>query len=369
MITTGFILKNLYYLLFRKELHFEFDRIPLIADKISKKKMLNLFVIAFNRLFPITKALGFPYMAHISPSGICNLDCPLCPANDPRTQAKTFLSFETFKKFIDEAGDYLIYVILWSWGEPFLNPDIYKMIEYAREKNILTVSSTNINQFSREDASKLIESGLDALIIALDGITQKTYVKYRTGGDVQKVIENTGILVEERKKLKAEKPFINLRMVISKENEFEIEDIKHFARDVGVDMVSFKAFATKQLGFENPEFDKKYAPVQRKYRWYKYLKDFSTDRNLRKFRCKFPWTKPTLFADGEILSCEYDFRYESPFGNINTQSFKNIWFSEKVKAFRKQFRKDRNQFLFCRDCVFDYTLINGCVIEREILKK
>ncbi|MHC4758566.1 MAG: SPASM domain-containing protein, partial [Planctomycetota bacterium] len=232
-----------------------------------------------------------------------------------------------------------------------------------------TVSSTNINQFSREDASKLIESGLDALIIALDGITQKTYVKYRTGGDVQKVIENTGILVEERKKLKAEKPFINLRMVISKENEFEIEDIKHFARDVGVDMVSLKAFATKQLGFENLEFDKKYAPVQRKYRWYKYLKDFSTDRNLRKFRCKFPWTKPTLFADGEILSCEYDSRYESPFGNINTHSFKKIWFSEKVKAFRKQFRKDRNQFLFCRDCVFDYTLINGCVIEREILKK
>ncbi|MHC4759047.1 MAG: radical SAM protein, partial [Planctomycetota bacterium] len=167
MITTGFILKNLYYLLFRKELHFEFDRIPLIADKISKKKMLNLFVIAFNRLFPITKALGFPYMAHISP--------PLCPSNDPRAQAKTFLPFETFKKFIDEVGDYLIYVILWSWGEPFLNPDIYKMIEYAREKNILTVSSTNINQFSREDASKLIESGLDALIIALDGITQKTY--------------------------------------------------------------------------------------------------------------------------------------------------------------------------------------------------
>jgi radical SAM protein with 4Fe4S-binding SPASM domain len=366
-MTLGFLLKNTCNLLLRRQLHFEFDKIPLKAKNISNKKLRNLFLIGLNKILPITKAMGFPYVAHISPSGLCNLRCPICPTNDPQTRGKTFLPFETFKKFIDEIGDYLIYVILWSWGEPFLNPDIYRMVRYARDKNILSVSSTNLNKFSREDAKNLVSSGLDALIIALDGATQESCSKFRVSGSVHKVIEYSRMLVEEKKKSKAKKPFINLRMVVSKDNESEIEDFKRLARDIGVDMVSFKAFSTKQLGYADPEFDRRYAPRNKKYRWYKYLPDFSIDKRAKKYNCKFPWTKPTLFADGQILSCEYDFYYEHPFGNINNQSFKDIWFSPAAKRFRRQFIKDRSSFNFCRDCVFDYTLIPGCILEREVL--
>lgn len=79
-------------------------------------------------------------------------------------------------------GIIFYYVILWSWGEPLLNPEIYRMIKYCEERNILSVTSTNLNKFSRENARDLVESGLDALIIALDGIAEETYSKYRIGG-------------------------------------------------------------------------------------------------------------------------------------------------------------------------------------------
>ncbi len=83
----------------------------------------------------------------------------------------------------------------------------------------------------------------------------------------------------------------------------------------------------------------------------------------------FLWPrKPTLFADGEVLSCEFDFRYGYSFGNLNEQSFREIWFGKKAKEFRRRFRKNRDDIEFCRDCVFDYKLIPGCVVEWEILK-
>lgn len=319
-------------------------------------------------MFPIGKTLGFPYMAHISPSGLCNLWCAVCPAHDPEAKGKTLLPFETFKKFIDETGDYLLYIILWSWGEPVLNPDFYRMVSYAREKNILTVTSVNLNRFSREEAISMVQSGLDALIIALDGVSEETYSQYRKGGSAGRVIENTKLLLEEKEKSDSNKPFVNLRMVVSRGNEHEIEGFRRIARALRVDMVSFKTFSTRQPGYTDPELDEKYAPRSEKFRWYKYLPGYVADKKKKMYECKFPWTKPTLFADGEVLSCEFDFRYEYSFGNINRKAFRDIWFGPRAQEFRKQFKKNRDSISFCRDCVFDYKLIPGCVIEWEILK-
>ncbi len=368
-MTARFLVGNFFSLLLKREFRFTFDRIPLRARDISGRKLANLFRIGVNRLLPFSRALGFPYMAHVSPAGLCNLRCAICPAHDPATRGKSLLPFQTFKRLLDEIGDYLIYVILWSWGEPFLNPDVYQMISYAGEKNVLTVTSSNLNRFGQEEAKKVVGSGLDALIVALDGVTEESYVKYRRGGSAKRVIENTRVLVAEREKSGRRKPFINLRMVVSKENEHEVEEFRSLARDLGVDMVSFKAFSTRQPGFTDPNIDRKYAPQTKLFRWYDYQPDFTVAKKAKKYNCKFPWTKPTLFADGEILSCEFDFHYSHSFGNLNKQSFREIWFGEKAREFRRQFRKNRDDIAFCRDCVFDYKLIPGCVVEWEMLGK
>lgn len=363
----AFLLKNSLNLFVRRKLTFQFDRIPMRAQSLSRTKRANLFKIGFNRLFPIARALGHPYMAHISPSGLCNLECELCPKSDPKTQGKQLLPFETFRKFIDEAGDYLIYIILWSWGEPLLNPDIYRMIAYAKERNILSVTSTNLNRFSREEAAQLVDSGLDGLIIALDGSSAETYTRMRRGADFDKVIRNTRILMEEKHKAGGRLPIVNLRMVVSRENEGEVEDFWRLARDLGVDMVSIKAFSTRQPGYSDPEFDRRFAPDSEKYRWYRYHPDYATDKRPEKYNCKFPWTKPTLFADGTVVSCEFDMKYDYPFGNINRQSFDQIWFSPRAEAFRRSFLKNREAFAFCQDCVYDHKLIPGCVLDWEYL--
>jgi len=69
-----------------------------------------------------------------------------------------------------------------------------------------------------------------------------------------------------------------------------------------------------------------------------------------------------------VISCEFDLKYEAPFGNINDQSFDEIWFSPRAERFRRNFQKDRDRFAFCRDCVFDYTRFEGCVLEAEMIQ-
>ena len=369
MISLSFLLRNLFNLLFRRRLHFEFDRIPMRTPPLPPRRMLNLFRVGLNRLLPLTRVRGYPYMAHISPAGLCNLSCELCPVHDRETKGKELLPFATFKKFIDETGDYLLYLILWSWGEPLLNPDLVRMTEYARRKKILTVTSTNLNRLSPDDAKALVVAGPDALIIALDGVTEETYGRQRKGGRAATVVANTRLLLEERARAGSEIPFLNLRMVVSKENEHEMGAFRALAKDLGVDMVSFKAFSTRQPGYGDPEFDKRFAPEDERFRWYRYLPGYVADRRVEKYDCKFPWTKPTLFPDGEVLACEFDLRYEHPFGNIRRESFRDIWFGPRAAAFRETFRAKRDDIRYCRDCVYDYKLFFGCVVEWEILKK
>lgn len=364
-----FLLKNSCNLIFKKQFEFEFDKIPIVAKNLTFKKRFNLIRIGLNRLFSIAKPMGYPYMAHIDPAGICNLKCFNCPVHLPEKQGKCVLSFENYKKFIDECGDYLLYVILWSWGEPLLNPEFSKMVSYAKSKNIYTVTSTNLNKLSKEEAQSLIASGLTTLIIALDGPNAETYEKLREGGKFDKFMENFDILMEAKKSHKGETPFINLRMVVSKENEYLMEDFKKIGYDKNVDMISFKAYSTRQSGCINKDIDEKFSPDKEELKWYSYHSDYSLNKKLKQYNCKFPWTKPMLFADGTISSCEFDFKYNYVFGNIEKDSFKNIWFSESANKFRKQFLKNRNSIEFCKNCVYDYTLIPGCVLSRAFPNK
>ncbi|NOY23339.1 MAG: SPASM domain-containing protein [Acidobacteria bacterium] len=160
---------------------------------------------------------------------------------------------------------------------------------------------------------------------------------------------------------------MNLRMVVSRDNEDEVDEFRKLALELGVDMVSFKAFSTRQDGHCDPKRDEQLAPEHEQYRWYRYNRWFRADRRQGKYWCRFPWTKPTLFPDGEIISCEFDLQYQHPFGNINDRHFDEIWFSPEAEKFRYRFQANRDQFGFCKNCVYDYRTFDGCVLSAEFL--
>jgi hypothetical protein len=150
-------------LFFQRRFRFNFEMLPYEVKGLSLKKVMNFFVAGLNQFILPSKPLGYPVIAQVEPANFCNISCPLClTTSETNSRPRGLLSFNSFKNVIDELGDYLLLIILWNWGEPFLNPEIYRMIEYAKIKNIVVHSSTNGNlKFDDEKAERLVDSGLD----------------------------------------------------------------------------------------------------------------------------------------------------------------------------------------------------------------
>ncbi|MEJ7674791.1 MAG: radical SAM protein [Chitinophagaceae bacterium] len=170
---------------------------------------------------------GYPISISFEPTTSCNLRCPECPSGlraftRPTGMLKKIFSGKQLMIYIK----ILIYLIFYFQGEPFLNREFLDMVKYAAEKNIYTATSTNAHYLTDEVAKKTVESGLDRLIISIDGTTQDAYQQYRVGGNLNKVIEGAKNIVKWKKELKSKTPFVFFQFLVVKHNEHQIEDIK-----------------------------------------------------------------------------------------------------------------------------------------------
>jgi sulfatase maturation enzyme AslB (radical SAM superfamily) len=152
---------------------------------------------------------GNPFSISIEPTTSCNLRCPECPSGlRAFTRPTGMLHTNFFRNTIDQLHRDLTYLVFYFQGEPYLNPDFLQMVKYAADKNIYTATSTNAHYLNDENAKRTIESGLDRLIISIDGTTQDVYQQYRVGGKLDKVLEGTRNIVRWKKELKSKTPFI-----------------------------------------------------------------------------------------------------------------------------------------------------------------
>ena len=229
-------------IIFRGRFRFIFEKLPFEARDISWKKKFNFFIAGLNQIFLPDKPFGYPVIAQVEPANICNLNCTLClTASINHERKAALLSFDAFKKFIDEFGDYILIMIFWNWGEPFLNPAAIDMISYATSKGILIHTSTNGNiPFTREAAEKIVDSKLTSMIIALDGATQEVYSTYRLGGDIEKVKANIRLIQEVKKAKGSEFPRITVRFVAMHQNEEEMNAVEALAKELGADFFALK---------------------------------------------------------------------------------------------------------------------------------
>lgn len=363
IVTFKKVWRQIPNLLFRNRFKFKFELLPFEAQGITWKKKWNFFIAALNQFFLPGRPLGYPVIAQVEPANYCNLDCPLClTVSQTSARPSALLSFELFKKFIDECGDYLLLIVMWNWGEPFLNPDIIKMISYATSKNILVHCSTNGNvMFDEETAGKIVDSGLSSLIFGVDGATAETYRTYRNGGDLERVKENIRTLLQAKKRKASSTPLVNLRFVAMQHNEKELPLMKQMAIELGVDFFSIKSVDLP--GGRGENLDYHYRPQNKNYRRYDYENNSYT-RVKKKFICMRPWKRLTLDALGQVISCEYDYKNQHPFGHLGDgYSPMEAWKSQSAKEFRRQFHKGHNDFYHCKTCTYKDLRTEECTVE------
>ena len=252
-----------------------------------------------------------------------------------------------FKKTVDEIYKELIYLIFYFQGEPYLNPGFLEMVRYATDKNIYTATSTNAHYLTEENARKTIESGLDRLIISIDGTTQEVYEQYRVGGKLDKVIEGAKNIVKWKKELKSKTPFVIFQFLVVKPNEHQVNEINALGQEIGVDAVWFKT--AQVYDYENDP--NQLIPSQDKFsRYKKDGKGKYLPKSKMQNHCWKLWHANVITWDGLVVPCCFDKDAMHQLGNTKTQSFKEIWNNENYRQFRKDITKSRKNIDICSNC-------------------
>ena len=291
---------------------------------------------------------GLPVSISFEPTTSCNLRCPECPSGlRAFTRPTGMLEKDFFSQTIDEIHKDLLYLIFYFQGEPYLNTSFLDMVKYASDKGIYTATSTNAHYLNDEAARKTVESGLDRLIISIDGTTQETYKQYRVGGNLEKVIEGAKNIVKWKKELNSKTPFVFFQFLVVKHNEHQIEEIQQLAKEIGVDEVRFKS--AQVYDYENDP--NQLIPTIDKFSRYKKNKEGTyTPKNKLANRCWKLWHANVITWDGLVVPCCFDKDAMHQLGNLKNQSFKTVWNNDNYKQFRAELMMGRKNIDICSNC-------------------
>ena len=308
-------------------------------------KTISSFLISAFTNKPVV--WGVPPVLTIEPTNQCNLHCPLCTTGSGEMERSGGrMSLDTFEKIIDHMGKDIFFMLIYHQGEPYMNKDFFKFVEIAKQNKIYVTTSTNGHFFTDTNINRTLDSGLDSMIISLDGTTQESYERYRVGGDLERVLDGTARLISERKRHKLRYPNVALQFLVMKHNENEIAEVKKIADKLEVDRLLIKNIEVRSL-----KEAKEWLPVEKKFRRYQFDGQSYTVKGVDKKACTRPWLSTLINWDGTFVPCCFDKNGNYPMGDIhNISDLTEVWTGNAFTDFRSQLLLDRKQIDICRNC-------------------
>ena len=322
-----------------------------LLSKLTFRRFVNFGKVVagyyWSRLSGRVRVFGFPFSVSIEPTTSCNLRCPECPSGIRSFSRPTgMLEKQFYISVLDQLYKDSFYVIFYFQGEPYLNPDFLQMVEYASSKKMYTATSTNAHYLNDAVAKKTVESGLDRLIISIDGTTQEVYQQYRIGGQLEKVLEGTKNIVRWKKELKSKTPHIIFQFLVVAPNEHQISDAEKLAREIGVDEIAFKTAQINDYQNGNPLL-----PINNHYSRYKEMENghFQLKNKLLN-HCWKVWQSAVITWDGKVVPCCFDKDALHQIGNLANEPFEVVWKGKEFRQFRQTLLKGRKEIDICQNC-------------------
>ncbi len=305
--------------------------------------------------------LSTPYLVYIDPSSFCNIKCNFCfhSLDDNLLKEKGFrpgiMKYELFTKIVNEFRAFPDRVKSFKFcglGEPLLNKSLPEMIAYTKKQDIADriVLVTNGTLLTPELNSKLIESGLDDLLISVEGVS------------AQKYLDIAGIHMDYDKFLSG---------------------IEHFYKNRGDCKVYVKLAHTGLDNSGESGFHKIFDDIcdtayveylTQIYQGVDYS-DIIGDTSINQIGervpkrvevCFLPFINLAINVFGKVSPCIFDYKENIVVGDVNTESIINIWNSKRLNEFRvMHLRKERYQHNDCSIC--EWLSICGCSISENII--
>jgi radical SAM protein with 4Fe4S-binding SPASM domain len=289
---------------------------------------------------------GKPVAVSIEPTTSCNLRCPECPSGlRSFTRPTGNLDAGFFQRTVDELSPHLLYLTFYFQGEPYLHPEFAPMIRYASEKKIFTATSTNAHFLDEKKAEATIRSGLNRLIVSIDGTTQEVYEQYRIGGSLEKVLHGTRLLLRRKRELKSKTPEVIFQFLVLKPNEHQLSEVKRLGKEIGVDEVRLKTAQVYDYVNGN-----KLIPSLEQFSRYKKVNSHYEIKNSLLNHCWKMWHSCVITWDGKVVPCCFDKDARHQLGDLTRQSFDEIWNGEAYRRFRHSLLQSRKTIDLCANC-------------------
>lgn len=322
-----------------------------IVRHMSLARIFNLIQLKssfiIGKYFKRAVVWGNPYAISIEPTTACNLACPECPSGLKQfTRPTGKLHLTMNKRILDEVGKQLFYINYYFQGEPFLHPDFLDIVKEAKTHKIYTSTSTNAHFITKKRALDIVDSGLDRLILSIDGLTQTTYVAYRVNGKLEKVIQAAKDLVEAKKLRKSKTPHLIFQFLVVKPNEHEVEGIFKLGKEIGVNEVRLKTAQVYDYKNGNTLI-----PENSRYSRYKKLKDGTyRPKAGESDHCWRMWSSTVFTWDGKLVPCCFDKDAQHQLGDLAVRPFSEIWHSKEYTSMRKSILVARSKIDICANC-------------------
>lgn len=313
-----------------------------------------------------------PEALFLCSSNICNFTCKMC-GNDKYVKDKSILGFDDFKKIYDQIRPKKI--SLTGFGEPFMNPRLLDMVKYSNKHGSWTSITTNFSLVS-DIIPDIVKSGLDLIMISIDGATSKTYCAVKPQGDFDQITSDIKALQKEKKEQGVSCPKIRFNYVILEDTIGEIADFVELTKKLDVDHIKF--YPERNTGYkllsEMSEDEKNtFRRAQKLAKKYgintnlqgieaeigQYISGIehpggaNIENNPKKFyRCLYPWLVTMIEVNGMVGPCPHYWirKDEEFFGNIKEQDWEDIWNGEKYKSLRKAMKGRKAIDPRCREC-------------------
>lgn len=322
-----------------------------LIRNVTAGRLLNYFKLRLSyRLAGFQKHprhWGFPVAVSVEPTTACNLQCPECPSGSGKLHRPAgILSLEQFDVYLQKLPHEVSWLTLYFQGEPFLNRNFFDMIKLAKKRRLIVSTSTNGHFLNPENAKKAIESGLDKIIISLDGVDADTYLNYRKGGNFEKVVEGIRMLKAKKLELGSHSPLVSIQFLVLRQNERQLSAMAMLGRKLGADVLEFKT--AQHYGYEEGS---PYMTSIDKYSRYRLSGNgrYAIKNKLHN-RCWRMWSSSVITWDGKVVPCCYDKNAEYCYGNLQQNEFKDIWKCNEAAKFREQLWRSRKEIDICRNC-------------------
>ncbi len=298
------------------------------------KEARNRWRLASDYLRGREVSAGFPKHLRIELTNRCNLACIMCPITEMERKLGN-MEMELFRKIVaDAAANGTTFVYLHAWGESTVHREMFQMVREAKKVGLQVGLSTNCTMLNEKRAQEVVDSGLDFIVLSMDGAIKETYEKVRKNGDFEIVRQNiTNMLATKARAGRG--PFTVLQLIKMTETEAEVDDFTGYWKDMAPDSVFVKKLWT---------WDGKAEDINRLM-----IDEMPDAVNTV---CHALWKQLVIHWNGDVIPCCTDIEGKLHLGNVREQSLREIWNGEPMRALRRAHTEGRRKGLYpCDGCV------------------